>query len=123
MSNQKNPFRVIVAGGRDFSDYEYLRSSLDFLLQNITGPIVIVSGTAKGADKLGEQYAAEKGYAVLRFPADWDRFGKAAGYMRNEQMAKNADVLVAFWDGTSKGTKNIIQLAKRYDLKIRVQKY
>ena len=72
---------------------------------------------------MGEQYAAEKGYAVLRFPADWDRFGKAAGYMRNEQMAKNADALVAFWDGTSKGTKNMIQLAKRYDLKIRVQKY
>ena len=123
MNNQENPFRVIVAGGRDFSDYEYLRSSLDFLLQNVTGLIVIVSGTAKGADKLGEQYAAEKGYAVLRFPADWDRFGKAAGYMRNEQMAKNADALVAFWDGTSKGTKNMIQLAKRYDLKIRVQKY
>lgn len=123
MSNQENPFRVIVSGGRDFSDYEYLRSSLDLLLQNITGQIVIVSGTAKGADKLGEQYAAEKGYAVLRFPADWDRFGKAAGYMRNEQMAKNADALVAFWDGTSKGTKNMIQLAKRYDLKIRVQKY
>lgn len=123
MSNQENPFRVIVAGGRDFSDYEYLRSSLDLLLQNIAGPIIIVSGTAKGADKLGEQYAAEKGYAVLRFPADWDRFGKAAGYMRNEQMAKNADALVAFWDGTSKGTKNMIQLAKRYDLKIRAQKY
>lgn len=123
MSNQENPFRVIVSGGRDFSDYEYLRSSLDFLLQNITGPIVIVSGTARGADKLGEQYAAEKGYAVLRFPADWNRFGKAAGHMRNEQMAKNADALVAFWDGTSKGTRSMINLAHKYHLTVRVKRY
>ena len=123
MSNQENPFRVIVAGGRDFSDYEYLRSSLDFLLQNVTGPIVIVSGTARGADKLGEQYAAERGYAVLRFPADWDRFGKAAGYIRNEQMAKNADALVAFWDGKSKGTLNMIDVANKYGRLVRIKQY
>ena len=123
MSNQENPFRVIVAGGRDFSDYEYLRNSLDFLLQNVTGPIVIVSGTARGADKLGEQYAAERGYAVLRFPADWDRFGKAAGYIRNEQMAKNADALVAFWDGKSKGTLNMIDVANKYGRLVRIKQY
>ena len=123
MSNQENPFRVIVAGGRDFSDYEYLRSSLDFLLQNVTGPIVIVSGTAREADKFGEQYAAERGYAVLRFPADWDRFGKAAGYIRNEQMAKNADALVAFWDGKSKGTLNMIDVANKYGRLVRIKQY
>lgn len=82
--------------------------------------IEIVSGTANGADKLGEKYANEKGYLLKKFPADWDKYGKSAGFKRNVEMSNYADALIAFWDGKSKGTKHMIDLAKRYELKVKV---
>lgn len=115
-------FRVIIAGGRDFNDYELLKSTMDRLLVNIKRQICIVSGAAKGADLLGERYAKEKGYVVHRFPADWS-LGRGAGFIRNEEMAQNADALVAFWDGKSHGTQHMIKTAERYKLKVRVKRY
>ena len=116
-------FRLIVAGGRDFHDYQYLRSSLDYLLQNITDEIQIVCGMARGADRLGERYAKERGFSVAYFPADWDRYGRSAGIRRNVQMAENADALVAFWDGASRGTRHMIKTAKDHGLPVRIKKY
>lgn len=115
--------RVIIAGGRSFNDYERLKRVMGHLLSKTTEEIVIVCGMARGADSLGEQYAKEKGYEVRRFPADWKGLGKSAGYKRNEQMAQNADALVAFWDGQSRGTKHMIDLACKYGLKVCVIKY
>ncbi len=116
-------FRVIIAGGRDFSDYDLLKATMDKLLANITDEITVVCGQARGADILGEQYAKERGYAVDYYPADWKQYGKRAGHLHNEQMAQNADALAAFWDGKSRGTKNMIELAKRYGLKVRIKRY
>lgn len=116
-------FRVIIAGGRDFNDYPLLAKTMDELLVNIPDEIIVVSGTAKGADTLGERYAVERGYSIYTFSADWKKYGKRAGFLRNEEMAKNADALVAFWDGESRGTKHMIDLALRYQLKVRVKKY
>lgn len=116
-------FRVIVAGSRNFDDYELLSDTSDKLLQNKGKDVVIVSGTARGADTLGEQYAAERGFQISRFPADWDRFGKSAGYRRNVQMAENADALVAFWDGVSRGTGHMINIAKEKNLLVRIKYY
>lgn len=116
-------FRVIIAGGRNFDDYVILKRTMDKILANITEGVVVVCGMARGADTLGEQYAREKGYEVNYFPADWNKYGKSAGYRRNEQMAQNADALVAFWDGQSRGTKHMIDLAYRYGLKVRVIRY
>ena len=116
-------FKVIIAGGRDFSDYEFLKLTMDHLLSNITSEIGIVCGMAKGADLLGKRYANEKGYKVFCFPADWSSFGKSAGFVRNEEMAQNADALVAFWNGNSRGTQHMIKTAERYKLKIRVKNY
>ncbi len=96
---------------------------MNMLLSNIKEDITVVCGKARGADLFGEQYAKERGYAVAYFPADWDKHGKAAGFIRNEQMAQNADALVAFWDGRSRGTRNMIELARRYNLKVRVKRY
>ena len=104
--------RVIIAGGRDFDDYQLLKATMDKLLCNITDEITVVCGQAKGADTLGEQYAMEKGYTIDYYPAQWKLYGKRAGYLRNEQMAQNADALAAFWNGESRGTKNMIELAK-----------
>ena len=115
-------FKVIVAGGRDFADYDLLKSKLDNLLVN-RNPVEIVSGTARGADKLGEFYAKRSQLALALFPADWDLYGKSAGFKRNAQMADYADALVAFWDGKSRGTMHMINLAKSAGLQVRVVNY
>ena len=89
--------------------------------------VKFISGTAKGADILGEQFAYTYEYDVKRFPADWNTYGKSAGYRRNAEMAKYASeaygVLFAFWDGQSKGTKHMIDLANKYGLEVHVVNY
>jgi len=119
------PYRVIIAGGRDFDDYGLLCESCGRLLaqKHQTHSIVIVSGAAKGADTLGERYAHERGYAVEKYPADWEHDGKAAGPIRNAQMAKVADALIAFWDGNSRGTQNMIDLARLKPLPFRIVRF
>lgn len=111
--------KVIVAGGRDFSDYKMLTKTLDHLKK----PFEVVCGEAKGADSLGKRYANENELKVHSFPADWNTHGKSAGYKRNEQMAEFADACIAFWDGKSRGTKHMIDIATRKGLKLLVVRY
>jgi hypothetical protein len=111
--------KVIVAGSRSFSDYQLLKTTLDEI-RTKHDVVEIVSGGAHGADSLGEHYAREHGIVIKPFPADWNRYGKAAGYRRNEQMAVYADGLVAFWDNQSRGTKHMIDLARREKLHIKI---
>lgn len=122
--------RIIIAGSRDFNDFEMLFKNVETIQNEIItkrndiSEVVIISGTARGADKLGELYAERTNLKIKRFPADWNNLGKRAGYVRNAEMAKYAvkevGVLIAFWDGISKGTKHMIDLAKRYDLEVHV---
>lgn len=128
MNNQntdKETFNVIVAGGRDFSDYGLLCQKLDRILAKRKGlcPINIISGGANGADRLGERYAREHGFQLTVKPANWDEYGKRAGYVRNGEMADIADALVAFWDGESHGTKHMIGIASERNLLVRVIRY
>ena len=112
-------FRVVVAGSRDFNDYNLLSSELDKFLagkKNVT----IISGTARGADRMGEQYAAEHGYKIDQFPAEWSKYHQGAGPIRNLEMVKTADAVVAFWDNQSTGTKNIIDCAKQENIPYKV---
>ena len=120
---EETPKRVIIAGGRDFNNYKELKKYCDKMLSKISHKVEIVSGGARGADRLGEKYAKEKGYKTYLYSADWESYGKSAGVIRNEQMAEFADLLIAFWDGESKGTANMIGLAKGYGLGIRVYYY
>lgn len=113
--------KLIIAGSRSFSNYPLMKQKLNYFLKNIqTQEVEIVSGTAKGADKLGERYAKEMGYALKEFPADWDKYGKKAGYVRNRQMAEYGSHCVCFWDGQSYGTKMMIELAAEKGLPCRV---
>lgn len=114
-------FRVIIAGSREFNDYKMLCEYCDKILSNIEDEIVIVSGAARGADHLGMCYADERGYKIQYFFPDWDKYGKSAGYRRNVQMAENADALIAFWDGKSRGTKHMINIAEERGLPVRVK--
>lgn len=117
-----NKFKIIIAGGRDFANYNLLKEKMDVLLQERKN-IEIVSGTANGADTLGERYAREKKYNIKRFPADWDLYGKRAGYVRNKEMADYADACVVFWDGKSSGTKHMMDLATEKKIPLRLINY
>ena len=115
-------YRVIIAGSRHFRNYNLLAQKCDKILsvKAASHQIVIVSGTAAGADRLGERYAHERSYKIVRFPADWDNDGLSAGPIRNAKMAEYADALVTFWDGQSRGTRNMIETARSRGLQIRV---
>jgi hypothetical protein len=111
--------KVIIAGGRDFDDYDLLCEKCDKILSRQT-EIEIVSGRARGADQLGERYAKERNYPIKMFAADWNRYGKRAGYIRNEDMANYGDGLILFWNGISKGSEHMLNTAKEWNLKIRI---
>lgn len=130
-SEMTDTIRLIIAGSRDFNDYELLKKEVDkFLFDEVVvnhypdlteeiAVVEIVSGGARGADKLGEKYANLRGLPLKIFKADWEKHRKSAGYIRNEEMAKYANYCICFWNG-SPGTKHMINLARKYKLELRV---
>ena len=101
--------KVIIAGSRSFCDY----ASLSAVMKDIKNISEVVCGCAPGTDELGKKWANEHNIKVTFFPAEWNIYGKAAGTIRNHKMGDYADYLVAFWDGKSKGTKDMIDYMKR----------
>lgn len=121
-------FKLIIAGGRDFNDYELLVKEVEnfMVLNKVTHfeDLEIVSGMARGADSLGVKYSeSHQPIKLTKFPANWDKYGKSAGYIRNKEMANYADALIAFWDGKSRGTQHMINLASQKGLKIKIVRY
>jgi hypothetical protein len=121
--------RVIIAGGRDFANYEFLEMACNELYEN-GAPWTrrrdwdhILCGGAPGADRLGRRFGRERGIRVKEYPAPWETHGKAAGRLRNERMAEHADMLIAFWDGKSPGTKHMIETALARGLEVHVYRY
>ena len=124
--------RIVIAGSRDFNDYELLKREVLNIVKYDNRPkdyLKVISGGARWADTLGERFAKEFGLEVKRFIPDWDGLGKRAGYIRNAEMAKYSvedgsdGMLIAFWDGKSKGTKHMIDLANKYELEVHVVNY
>lgn len=109
--------RVIVAGSRTVTDPHEVEQAIAASGFTVTE---VVSGTARGVDVLGEAWAAARGVPVRRFPADWDRHGRAAGPIRNEAMAAYGEGLVAVWDGASRGTADMITRAQAHGLAVYV---
>lgn len=116
--------RIVVAGSRTFDDYEIAKSVIADCLKTFEGEytFIFLSGSCKGADALGERYAKEHGYKTELYPADWARYGKGAGPKRNEEMAKNCDAVICFWDGQSRGTRSMIELAQKYNKELFVKR-
>lgn len=112
--------KLIIAGSREIKDYNLLLNVIEeFKIKyNIENIDEIVCGEARGVDSLGKRYGLENNITIKSFPADWNKFGKSAGYIRNEEMAKYANSLIAIWDGKSKGTKHMIDLANKHDMDI-----
>lgn len=116
--------KYIIAGGRDFNDYNRLaRECAKIIFFNKLRPSVVSGCCPNGADSLGIRWANKESLEIERFPAEWDKHGKAAGAIRNMEMAQNADALIAFWDGKSPGTKNMIENAHKARLETHVFYY
>ncbi len=116
--------RVVVAGCRNYDNYDEAKRYIDDCLSDIRRnyQVVIVSGGCKGADLLGERYAEENGFEIERYPADWKTYGRSAGPRRNKQMAEVSDYVICFWDEKSKGTKSMIDCARKYNKPIKIKK-
>lgn len=116
--------RVVVAGGRYYNNYPAAKEYIDSCIERIKNEyeLIFVSGGCRGADALGERYAREHGYPIERYPADWGRYGDAAGPIRNKEMAKAADYVICFWDGESRGTGSMIKFAKSLGKPVKIMK-
>ena len=111
--------RLAIIGSRGFNDTKLLSDILNPLVFQIT---LVVSGGANGADKMGQDWAESHGIDTLIFPADWNKHGKAAGFIRNEDIIKNCDQAIAFWDQKSNGTRHSISLCEKYNKPCRIIK-
>lgn len=109
--------KTIIAGSRDIESYREIEDAVKASGFEVT---TVISGTARGVDRIGINWAFKHNIPVIEVPAKWDIYGKRAGYLRNEEMAKIGDALIAVWDGKSKGTKSMIDLARSYGLKTHV---
>lgn len=126
-------YKIIVAGGRDFSDYKLVDEKLTAIRtavwkNDVADDLEIVCGKARGADALGDEWGKANHVGVEYFPANWNRqpdgsYDRAAGHKRNRQMGDYADALLAFWDGNSRGTKGMIDYATEKGLAVFIVKY
>ena len=110
--------KVIIAGGRNINDFDLLLDAVEESGFDIT---TVVSGGATGVDHMGEIFAEEMNLKLTIWHADWKRYGRAAGPLRNQKMAENAQALIAIWDGKSRGTKNMIETATKMGLLVYVK--
>lgn len=120
--------KLLVAGSRTFNDKEFAFRKLDNLVSRLTGGysqrmIDVVSGCARGADAIGEEWSKLRGFGRILMPADWKTHGKAAGQIRNAEMVSIADCACFFWDGVSKGTQGAIKLAEAKGIPVRIFRF
>ena len=109
--------RTIIAGSRSITDYNTV---VDAVQSSSITPSVIISGTARGVDQLGERYGTEHGIPIERYPAQWKKYKQRAGFIRNVQMGEVADALILVWDGQSNGSKHMLEVAYSMGLHIYV---
>ena len=117
--------KIGIIGSRTFNDYELLKEVMNDYLNrdNELNCELVVSGGARGADYLGERWAKENDIPTLIFKPEWDKYGKSAGFRRNQDIVKNSDFVVAFWDGVSKGSKSSIDLCVKLGIPVRIINY
>ena len=111
--------KLAIVGSRTFSDYEQFKKSIsdNYDINDID---CIISGGAKGADLLGKQFATENHIKLIEYLPEWDKYGKSAGFKRNELIWREADEGIAFWNGESKGTQHSFKLAEKLNKKIKI---
>ncbi len=119
----ESPINIGVVGSRSFANYEFLKEILDehFFLPIGDVLVKIISGGARGADALARQYSEERDLELIEFLPEWDKYsGKSAAIVRNQKIVDHSDIIVAFWDGESRGTRHTLRLAKKAGVSTRV---
>ena len=116
--------RIVVAGCRYYNDYEQAKEFIEICISKIRKEytLIFISGCCSGADMLGERFAKENGFEIERYPADWIKYGKSAGPIRNKKMAQVGDFFICFWDYKSNGTKSMIDFVKSENKPLRIKK-
>lgn len=113
--------RLIIFGSRTYNNYPEFEKKMEHYTGHIIEPITLLCGMAKGTDDMGLMYAIKRGWEIEKYPAEWDLYGKSAGYKRNKQMVDaGATHAIGFWDGESPGTKMMIQLCKEKGINLRI---
>ena len=112
--------KLAVIGSRGFNDYELVKKVLNEYKERVT---LVISGGAKGADTLGEKWANDNNITTLIYPAEWDKYGKRAGHIRNTDIINSCDFCIAFWDGKSTGTQDSIKKAKQMKKEVLIVNY
>ncbi len=107
--------KTIIAGSREITDYKIVKKAIKKSGFKITE---VVSGKARGVDTLGEKWAKEHNIPIKKFPADWEKYGRSAGPIRNQEMAKYADALIAIPLPEGKGTQHMIKTARKDGIKV-----
>ncbi|ALU99743.1 DUF2493 domain-containing protein [Campylobacter coli] len=114
--------KLLVCGGRDYTDIEHFNKEMDNVFSLYQNQIdTIIEGGARGADNMAKNYALKNKINLVEVKADWQHFGKAAGPIRNQRMLSmldSNDCVLAFWNGVSKGTKNMIEIARNKNIKV-----
>lgn len=115
--------KVVVAGSRDYHHYKEAKEYIDFCISQIRKnyELIFISGHCYGADLLGERYAKENGFKTEIHLPEWDKYGRSAGPKRNKEMANEADYVICFWDGKSKGTKSMIDYVKKLNKPLKIK--
>ncbi len=115
--------RIAVAGCRHYENYCEAKEYIDFCISKIRKKytLIFVSGGCRGADSLGERYAAENGFETEIYPADWGKYGRAAGPKRNKKIAEISDYIICFWDGESRGTKSLLSFAEKAGKPVKIK--
>lgn len=115
--------RVVVSGCREYNNYVEAKTYIEECLNefDIKEKIVFVVGGCKGADKLAEISAQENGIDIEIHPAQWEKFGRKAGPLRNKQMVEKSDYVICFWDGNSRGTKSTINYARQHNKPLKIK--
>ena len=116
--------KIVIAGCRHYDNYEEAKKYIDFCISRIRcdNQLIFISGGCRGADALGERYAEENGFKIQLFPAEWGKYGKSAGPRRNRQMVEACDYVICFWDGKSRGTRTLIDVATAFNKPIKIKK-
>ena len=115
--------RVAVAGCRYYENYKEAKEYINFCISEIRKKytIIFVLGGCRGADALGKRYAAENGFETEIYPADWEKYGRAAGPKRNKKIAEISDYIICFWDGKSKGTKSLLIFTEKAGKPVKIK--
>ncbi len=109
--------RIIIAGCRTFTCYAEAKEAICRDLEALKSgkSVIVLSGGCRGADRLGERFAEEAGWTIERHLPEWEKYGRAAGPIRNKQMIEHCDAVICFWDGKSKGTASLIRYAQKHE--------